>query len=220
MNTRITIVYDNTSISKELQADWGLACYIEFQGLKILFDTGTKPHILLSNLHNLHIAPESIDMIFVSHQHGDHMGGLFSLMDMNKYARIFVPIEIGHSIYSNEVKVLEHPTKISTNIYSSGLLHCEGRKNLVEQSLFFHLDKRVLVIVGCSHSNVKHILNKSKDFGNPFALIGGLHGFDEFDLLKQLDFVCPIHCTKHIKKIQQLFPEKYVQGGVGTIIEF
>ncbi|MCE7748139.1 MAG: MBL fold metallo-hydrolase, partial [Candidatus Heimdallarchaeota archaeon] len=38
---KITIVYDNTSLRDDLEADWGFSCYIEHLGTNILFDTGT-----------------------------------------------------------------------------------------------------------------------------------------------------------------------------------
>ena len=219
MNVKITIVYDNTIQRSEFIADWGFSCFIETDTHSILFDTGTKPHILLSNMKNLQIEPAHPDIIFVSHQHGDHMGGLSTIMDLNTYARVFVPIEIGCSIYKNDVQVLTKSTKISNNLFSSGLLTCENRKGLLEQSLFLKTDKGMIVIAGCSHSGVCQILEKSKQFGEVYALIGGLHGFNDFDLLNDLEVICPTHCTKHIKEIKRGFPGKYVEGGVGQVIK-
>ncbi|MBN2156831.1 MAG: MBL fold metallo-hydrolase [Candidatus Lokiarchaeota archaeon] len=218
MNVKITIVYDNTTRSSDLVADWGFSCYIETLENQILFDTGTKPQILLSNMEKLNIDPNDADLIFVSHQHGDHMGGLFSVMDLNTHADVFVPIEIGHSIYKNKVRVLEDATQITDKIFSSGLLLCEGRRGLVEQSLYFGTNKGMIAVAGCSHSGVSQILKKCTEFGNPYALIGGLHGFNEFRLVDPLSIICPTHCTQHIKTIKKQFPKKYIQGGVGTII--
>ena len=50
-------------------------------------------------------------------------------------------------------------------------------------------------------------------------LIGGLHGFREFDKIKDLGLICPTHCTQHKSEIQSLYPEKFTEGGVGRIIE-
>jgi 7,8-dihydropterin-6-yl-methyl-4-(beta-D-ribofuranosyl)aminobenzene 5'-phosphate synthase len=219
MPIKITIIYDNTRRRSEFIADWGFSCLIETDNHIILFDTGTKPNILLHNMKKLGFDPVLPDIIFVSHQHGDHMGGLSTVMDLNPYARVFVPIEIGCSIYKNDVQVLNQATKISNNLFSSGLLTCENRKGLLEQSLFLKTDKGMIVIAGCSHSGVRQILEKCKQFGEPYALIGGLHGFNEFDLLNDLEVICPTHCTKHIKEIKRRFPGKYVEGGVGQVIK-
>ncbi|MDR1739524.1 MAG: MBL fold metallo-hydrolase [Bacteroidales bacterium] len=47
-------------------------------GKKILFDAGTSAEILLNNLKKIDIAPEEIDMVMITHSHGDHIGGLIN----------------------------------------------------------------------------------------------------------------------------------------------
>ena len=216
---RITIVYDNSSYLKGLKADWGFSCFIEYKGTNILFDTGTKKEILLYNMNKLNINPASADIIFISHSHRDHMGGLSAILESNRKAKTYVPIDIPKSLDPARTFKLDEPTKLTDYIITSGLLTCEERKGLVEQSLFFKSDKGLVIIAGCSHPSVRKILERSKQYGKPFALIGGLHGFKEFELLKELDLVCPTHCTKHINKIQKLFPSKYIDGGVGQVID-
>ena len=66
---------------------------------------------------------------------------------------------------------------------------------------------------------MKHILDAASQFGNVYAVIGGLHGFSEYELFKDLELICPTHCTVHKKEIKQLYPEKYVEGGAGRVIE-
>jgi hypothetical protein len=48
----ITILYDNYKFSKDVESDWGFSCLIEGLDETILFDTGTKGNILLSNGNN------------------------------------------------------------------------------------------------------------------------------------------------------------------------
>ena len=79
--------------------------------------------------------------------------------------------------------------------------------------------KGLVVIVGCSHSGVKNILKAASQWGRVYALIGGLHGFKDFDLLEDLELVCATHCTKFKSEIKSRYPEKYVRGGAGKIIE-
>ena len=80
-------------------------------------------------------------------------------------------------------------------------------------------DKGWYVLAGCSHPSVQKVLDESRQYGNVIGLIGGMHSFDSFTLLEDLDLVCACHCTKHKKKIQQLYPEISVDGGVGKILE-
>lgn len=58
-------------------------------------------------------------------------------------------------------------------------------------------EKGLVVIVGCSHPGVKNILKVASKFGDPKVIIGGLHGFRDFDLIRGLElcgrsFVAPL----------------------------
>lgn len=88
----------------------------------------------------------------------------------------------------------------------------------IEQSLVIKTDKGLVVIAGCSHPGVGNILEAASQFGKVYALVGGLHGFSEFDLLKDLELVCACHCTMYKSKIKSLYPDKWVKGGAGKVI--
>ncbi len=208
---KITIVYDNTSFKKDLQSDWGFSALIEAKDApKILFDTGANGRILLSNMEKSEINPLSIEEVFISHLHWDHIGGLSELLKVNPdIKKIYVPSAMG---LENEV-VLKEPTKIHQNIFSTGEL--EG----IEQSMGVITKKGIVLIVGCSHPYMGTILDTAKRFGKIYAIIGGMHGFSEFGLLKDLELICPTHCTQHKTELKELYPEKYIEGGVGRIIE-
>jgi len=47
----------------------------QVNGENFLFDTGYGKE-LFSNLQSLQVKPEDIDVIFITHEHGDHIGGL------------------------------------------------------------------------------------------------------------------------------------------------
>ena len=66
---------------------------------------------------------------------------------------------------------------------------------------------------------VGNILNSVRQFGKVIVLIGGLHGFSHFDLVKDLDLICATHCTQYKDKVKNLYPEKFIEGGVGREIE-
>jgi len=208
---RITIIYDNTSYKKELESDWGFSCLVEVKNRRILFDTGTKGRLLLDNMKKLNINPEEIDEVFISHAHFDHTGGLSEFLAVNKKAKVYVPISF-HGLKNREVVKIDKPIKIHENIFSTGEL------NGIEQSMVVKTEKGLVVIVGCSHPGVESILKRAEKFGKPYILIGGLHGFNKFEILKDLEMVCPTHCTQNIREIRERFPKKYLEGGAGRII--
>ena len=155
---KITIVYDNTVFKETLQGDWGFSALVEIENtLKILFDTGAKGRILLSNMEKLGIDPISIDEVFISHAHFDHTGGLSEFLNVNKEARIYIPPSF-HWGEGKEVITISEPTKIHKNVFSTGEL--EG----IEQSLGVITKKGVVLIVGCSHPYMGNILNAARKF--------------------------------------------------------
>ena len=89
---KLSIVYDNTSLRPDLKADWGFSCFIEYKNYNILFDTGSKGRILLANAHKLGISLSTADIVFISHSHSDHMGGLPAVLKENHKARIYLTI--------------------------------------------------------------------------------------------------------------------------------
>ena len=211
---KITIVYDKTTSKPGLIDDWGWSCFIETSNRNILFDTGGNGKILLENLVNLNIDPESIDDIVISHPDFDHIGGLSTFLNLNQNAIIHIPISFRGIRYPNKVKFYDKPTQIYENIFLTGELDKR------EQSLAIRTDNGLVLIIGCGHPGVGNIIDSLSEFGNVYAIIGGLHGFDEFEVLENIDKICPAHCTKYKEKIKILHPEKYIENGVGEIFEF
>ena len=209
---KVTIIYDNTAFKKDLQADWGFSALVEVKKRKILFDTGANGKILISNMQKLKLNPEEIEDVFISHLHWDHIGGLSSFLQLNNKVRIWVPSYLPEAKDAREVIEVKKPTKLYEGVYSTGEL--EG----IEQSLCVKTKKGIIIIVGCSHPRMEHILNVASQFGEVYGIIGGLHGTKP-ESLKELDLICPAHCTQYKLEIKSLYPEKYVEGGAGKVIE-
>ena len=212
---KITLIYDNDVYKEGLQADWGFSCLVEEENTPtILFDTGTNGSILLSNMEKLNIDLTSIDEVFISHAHFDHVGGLSAFLNVKSDVTVYVPPSLRGVRGVKEVVSVSEPLKIHENVFSTGEL------DNIEQSMAVKIDKGIVVIVGCSHPRMAHILKAASQFGQLYAIIGGLHGFNEYDLFKDLELICPTHCTQHKAEIKALYPEKYTDGGAGQIIVF
>ncbi|MFZ5449897.1 MAG: MBL fold metallo-hydrolase [Thermodesulfobacteriota bacterium] len=210
---KLTIVYDNEAWQPGLEAAWGFSCLVEAGGRRLLFDTGGQGEILLKNLVALDLDPGSIAEIFISHDHWDHLGGLPSLLRLNRDVRIYLPGSCSRPQEAREVISVQGPLEISENFFSTGEL--PG----AEQSLVVKTKHGLAVICGCSHPGVGTILKAASRFGAVTALMGGLHGFEEYELLSDLKLICPCHCTKHQAEIMARFPEAAISGGVGRVIE-
>jgi len=220
---KIKILYDDevTVDKKKVIAAHGFSCVIEKDGDRILFDTGWNSRILSNNASIVGVDLEGIDKIVISHAHWDHMGSLPALLPLNERSnkKIYFP-----SATKNMRKEIKQRADLITEkesvgvirgVYTTGLMG----KNIKEQALVIDDDKGLVIITGCAHQGVGNILERARGlFGaKVYALIGGLHGFNELDLLRDIKLTVPCHCTVEKERILREFNS--LRCGVGTTIE-
>jgi len=232
----ITIVYDNNPLLKDLQTDWGFACLVETGKTKLLFDTGDNGLILLSNMARLNINPEDIDMVFLSHSHHDHTGGLKDFLKTNRKVKVYFPqsfppkvVEIIKKSGAEQVPVSLFK-EIQTNIFTLGELM--GTVN--EQSMVVRSSEGLIVITGCAHPGIVNILMEVKNqFPDEsiFLALGGFHLHrlteDEINEVIQkisdmeIKNVAPTHCTGNTarKMFEDVFGADYIEAGVGKVFK-
>ena len=210
---KITILYDNTATSTRLKPDWGFSCLIETGNRNILFDTGGNGKILIDNMDALGVDPSTIDDIFISHQHFDHIGGLSAVLNLNERAVLHIPPSLRGIKYPNGIIKYDKPVEIYPGIFTTGEL------GNIEQSMFIDTEKGSVVIIGCCHPGLGKILGTFPEI-KISLIVGGLHGSEEYDAMNKAENICPTHCTKNIDEIKKRLPDKYIQGGAGTVIEF
>jgi len=81
-------VYDNEA-KEGLERDWGFSCLIESADRRLLFDTGASESILSRNMEKLGIQKDEIEIIVLSHEHWDHIGGLSAVLHPD--AKVYLP---------------------------------------------------------------------------------------------------------------------------------
>ncbi len=231
----ITVTYDNNPCEQGLETDWGFAAFITGTNKTILFDTGpTKANSLLDNMQKLAIEPDCVEIIVLSHIHGDHTGGLGSFLEKNPNVTVYLPSVFPKKFKDNArnsgAKIIEvyESEQICENVYSTGQLG----KLIKEQSLIVRTDKGLVVITGCAHPGIVNIVNKAKELMKDDILLvmGGFHlewatkGRIEkiISTFKQLGvhYVGPCHCSGH--KARSLFEKhygsNYINIGAGKVI--
>ncbi len=85
---KVTVLTDNNG-SGSLGCEWGLSLWIEFEGKRILMDTGTTA-LFYENAEKLGIPVESADCAVISHAHYDHCGGMDRFFEVNSAAPAYL----------------------------------------------------------------------------------------------------------------------------------
>jgi len=211
---KITIVYDNCLSKPGLSTGWGFAAFLQAENAApLLFDTGADAAALLDNMRKLGIDPGQTGIIVISHAHGDHTGGLSSILEVNEDAEIYVPASTKARLLERKIIMVGQPLQISEGIFSTGEL--QG----IEQSLAVKTSRGIVVVTGCSHPGVGNILDATSCLGKIYGIIGGLHGFRDFIRLDGLSLICPYHCTQYKEELKYRFPEQYAACGAGLELE-
>jgi 7,8-dihydropterin-6-yl-methyl-4-(beta-D-ribofuranosyl)aminobenzene 5'-phosphate synthase len=233
-NMRLTIVYDNNAYDPRLRTQWGFGCWIEYGDKVVLFDTGGDGAVLLSNMSQLGLDPQDIDVVVLSHIHGDHTGGMGALLGTGVRPEVYVPVTFPTN-YKNQLRQLvtlhevSGPQDILPGVYSTGKMGV----SIPEQGLMLQTERGVVVITGCAHPGIASMVQQAKDVmqDDIRLVLGGFHlggasaaqvqqicdTFRELGVQK----VAPCHCTgdEAMRIFASEFGDAYLKAGVGWSLD-
>lgn len=233
---KFTILYNNEFHEQVTKPDWGFSCLIEGTEKTILFDSGTRPDILLHNANALGVDLKKVEQIVISHDHQDHIGGLPAVLERNHEASVYLPVSFASGfLRSMEIKKarvvsVDDPEEICPHVFTTGEMGVE----IKEQSLIIDTDKGLVIVTGCSHQGIMEVLSRAKAlFDRPIHLVfGGFHLGTKSDAeieeiirrFKELgvERCGATHCTGEtgaIEMFKEAFGEDYVAMGTGRILE-
>ncbi|MHA1860222.1 MAG: MBL fold metallo-hydrolase [Candidatus Asgardarchaeia archaeon] len=189
-------------------------------GDRLLFDTGADLKTLIFNMHKFKVDVKKIDKVFLSHEHGDHVGGLRILEYLGK-VKLFIPKSFSNTFkttlskYKNvEIKEVREAEEICDGIFTTG----ELGSFIKEQSLMIKTSNGITVVTGCSHPGLDEILKVASRLGRIYCVVGGFHGFSRLELLRGIRMVIPCHCTRYKKRILSLYPDSSIRCYAGLRI--
>ena len=220
---KITVIFDSVSARKDLSTGWGVSFIIND---KVLFDTGEKGAYLIKNLSALKINTGAIESAVISHDHWDHQGGLWALLEKTKHLKVYAcpgfSKEFKARVSSGGGRLIEAGafTKIAKDVYITGEIAGEyASQYMPEQALVLKTRRGLAILTGCAHPGIiKIIENVRKNTSGTIYLVGG--GFHLIDSPQstvasiiekfrclEVKKVAPLHCTG--KEAAALFKEAY-----------
>ncbi len=181
----------------DLKREPGVSYLVKAGTKRILVDLGYNhakehPSPLLHNMQILGVDPSALDMIFISHAHPDHLGGMREHRDRTfsvsrgkvKLGRVpvFAPVEVAPSAHNPGpvVQVVSWPRVLAPGVASIGAIPRELflMGPVREQALAVHVKgKGIALVIGCGHQTIERIIERARMlFREPvFAVVGGLH---------------------------------------------
>ncbi len=232
----ITVIYDNYEFAPDLKTDHGFACLVEGPDRTILFDTGGQGSILMENLSGLAVDPEGVDVVFISHDHYDHNGGLVAFLGENPNVEIHVPgsalprYRRLSEVYGCALVGVQEPRVIGKNALTTGEMESPVRN---EHALLVVTDRGIVLITGCAHPGIRHIVERAQKLTGSavYLAVGGFHlmsrGEEEvrrvISGLQDLGirYAAPSHCTgtAAIRLFEEIYGSGWIRSGAGRVID-
>jgi 7,8-dihydropterin-6-yl-methyl-4-(beta-D-ribofuranosyl)aminobenzene 5'-phosphate synthase len=200
----------------------------------ILFDTGGDGRVLLSNMNRMGIDASMVDIVFLSHKHWDHAGGLKRVLEAKDSPSVFVPASCSDdfkgeiSAGGGTVVEVDRPQALCSRVWSCGQLG----GNLAEHSLVIDTEYGSVVLTGCAHPGIVDIVDRIHRIGQSdiALLMGGFHLRDSthgevrriIGHLRRMWVlrVAPSHCTgeEAIDTFRREYGPDFLETGVGSTI--
>jgi 7,8-dihydropterin-6-yl-methyl-4-(beta-D-ribofuranosyl)aminobenzene 5'-phosphate synthase len=178
---------------ESLKGEAGVSYLIKTDKCTILFDVGlnsdqSDPSPLVHNMGQLGISLDEIDIIVISHNHIDHVGGS-KWSNLKTFSLTNYQLDLGDKIVYTPIQMTypglspicaENPTVISEGVTTIGVISNQlfFMGYTPEQALAVNVEgKGIVLISGCGHQTLFKILERTEAlFDQPiYGIIGGLH---------------------------------------------
>lgn len=246
---RVTLLYDSSAGAEHLhlESDWGYAALIEYEGRRILLDTGADAGIFARNTARLGVDLTKLDFVVITHKHIDHTGGMDHLLKVNPRVKIYAPLELPvpasgppddgdderpfrEAWPAANFTLLDRDTELAPGVSVVSL--DSPWPYLRELSLTLATPKGQVVFVGCSHPGIEQILAQAEKRGGPVhEVLGGFHLLrktpDEVQRIvktihddRKVAVIAAGHCTGEtaFAELRRVFGAGYIEATPGKVL--
>jgi len=132
---KIKILLENSAVNKQFKTRHGLSVWIEHNGRNILLDAGPDNKFLI-NAKKMNIDVSGAAMLFLSHNHSDHSGGINDFFRVNKTASVYLMDSVDNRYYVKK-RFLSVPVGLKLKSkYRSGITQLKDDLN-IDNRIFF-----------------------------------------------------------------------------------
>jgi 7,8-dihydropterin-6-yl-methyl-4-(beta-D-ribofuranosyl)aminobenzene 5'-phosphate synthase len=229
-----TILFDNQASDNTFRCGWGFSCLVEGLEKTILFDVGADAEILRKNLAQTGKDIQHIDLLVISHLHGDHTDGLAAVLGSRSVSDVFLPQPWPVTASTQwprsgwRVQVVNEPLQICQHVFLTGAMG----DRIIEQSMIIDTPQGGVLITGCAHPNIVEIARKARQVINKdiIFVLGGFHLLQQTDAqiaaiiaefkLMGVQYCGATHCTgdKAVAAFRKAFADHFVELGAGKSI--
>ncbi len=217
---------------------WGISLLVEDD---ILFDTFASFRGLSKKLAQIQVPLDQIQTVVISHEHWDHIGGLWELLRQRSGLHVYLPPHCKADVRQRVLDAGSTPIDtagrktIRPGIHISDEILGEFRHGTVaEQSLVLESERGLIIVAGCAHPGISDIVKKAvRQFAAPvYGVVGGFHLMHSAmsdvrrcaEELKQagVSVVAPTHCTgwRAEQELKSVFQENFVTLREGQLLPF
>ena len=172
----------------------------------------------------------------ISHNHGDHTGGLPVILERETELPLYIPVSVEGDFlkrfgsFRGHTVPVDEPMEICGGIVSTG----EMGTAIKEQSLLIDTPKGLVVLTGCSHQGVENIVERAAELSDRpiYMVFGGFHLLNHSS--EQIEAIIEIfrnnevqqcgatHCTGQMatRMFIESYGDDFVRIGAGKRIEF